>query len=132
GVQTCALPILEVEAWEEGRSGGGASFAGPSELAMNLLAGVVDVLAGGGVEIVTSTGFSNLNSNCVSELIRIWSGLVITAPPPPPAPAPMIAPFLPPRIPPIIPPTAAPMPTFRAAFLPSDEPVSVNVLLTTE
>src|SRR5438477_5098374 len=41
---------VEDEAWEEGRSGGGASFAGPSELAMHLLAGVVDVLAGGVVQ----------------------------------------------------------------------------------
>src|SRR5207245_6461592 len=110
GLQTCQPDLTP---WRVGISGYGRDL-GPESL-----------------HEYTSSGFSNLNSNCVSELIWIWSGLVITAPPPPPAPAPMTAPFLPPRIPPIIPPTAAPMPTFRAAFLPSDEPVSVKVLLTT-
>src|SRR6516225_576250 len=121
---------LEDEAGDvlrEGRSGG-ASLAGPSDPPVLNLAGAVDA---GAVEIVTSSGFSNLNNNCVSELMRSWSGLVSTAPPPPPAPAPITAPFVPPRMPPRTPPTAAPIPMLRAAFLPSDEPVSVNSLLVT-
>src|SRR5207253_9518924 len=76
-VVTVHVPVrslsVEDDVWEEGRSAGGVSFSGPSELTANLLAGVVDARAGGGVESVTSSGFSNLNSNCVSELIRIWS-----------------------------------------------------------
>src|SRR5690242_7088190 len=115
------------ESCEEDRSRGGGTVnrTGPSVPPLEVL------LDGAPVEIVTSTGFSNLNSICVSELMRIGSGLVITAPPPPPAPAPITAPFVPPRMPPRTPPTAAPIPTFRAAFLPSDSPVWVNVLLAT-
>src|SRR5262249_31310806 len=66
-------PEVPDESREDDRSGGGASFIGPSEPVFFV---ALAVLAGGGGSMVTSSGFSNLNNNSVSERIWICSPLL--------------------------------------------------------